>query len=96
MGNSIIDRDEQQQIGFGDSLVNFEAEMKSCCQSLRSHIEDAADNVQADNARAALEYLLELIQQIESELPGTAEFGTRQKKLGKHIEEASNFRFTRH
>lgn len=96
MGNSIIDRDEQQQIDFGNSLENFQEEMHNCCQSLRSHIEDAADNVQAENARAALEYLLELIQQIESELPGTAEFGARQKKLGKHIEEASNFRFSRH
>jgi len=42
-----------------------------------------------------LDYLLDLIEKIEAELPGTEEFGSRQKVLAKCIEDASNFRFSR-
>lgn len=95
MSSSIIDRDARQQQSFGEALVNFETEMRSCCQSLRGHITEAWDNVQADNARQALSYLLELVEGIEQELPGAEEFGARQKTLGKTVEEAENFRFSR-
>jgi hypothetical protein len=96
MSDTVIDRDEQQQRAFGDALVNFESDMRSCCQALRAHIEDARDNIQADNAAAALDNLIELIESIESELPGVAEFGELQKKLAMRIEEGSNYRFSRH
>ena len=95
MSSSVVDRDERQQKSFGETLVAFETDMKAVCQSLKSHIEDARDNIQAENAAQALDYLLDLIEEIESELPGTEEFGTRQKVLAKNIEEATNFRFTR-
>ena len=95
MSNTVVDRDEQQQKSFGESLVSFEAEMRAVCQSLRGHIEEASDNIQADNAAQALDYLLELIEEIEAELPGAGEFGTRQKVLARHLEDAHGFRFSR-
>lgn len=96
MSSSIIDRDEQQQKSFGEALVSFSTDMKACCQSLRSHIEDAQDTVQADNASGALQYLLDMIKSIEDELPGTDDFGERQKVLAKRIGEASDFKFSKH
>ncbi len=95
MSNSVVDRDEQQQKSFGETLVAFESDMKACCQSLKGHIEEARDNIQADNARVALEYILELVEGIEADLPGAEEFGSRQKVLAKRIEDASNFKFSR-
>ena len=95
MGNSVIERDEQQQMAFGDALITFETEMKAVCQSLKGHIEEAHDNIYAENAVHALEYLVELVEEIESSLPGAQEFGAKQKVLAKRIEEASEFRFTR-
>ena len=96
MSNSVVDRDEQQQKSFGETLVTFETEMQAVCKSLKGHIEDARDNIQADNAAQALDYLLDLIAEIEADLPGAEEFGSRQKVLAKHIEDASNFSFSRH
>lgn len=95
MSDSVVDRDQGQQKKFGEALVEFEDGMKSVCTSLKHHIEDASDNIQDDNAAQALAYLLSLIEEIESELPGTAEFGTRQKVLAKHIQDAHDFRFSR-
>lgn len=95
MSNSVIDHDEYQQMDFGETLVVFETEMKAVCQSLRGHIEEARGNIQADNATQALDYLLELIEEIEAELPGAEEFGSKQKVLAKRIEDAVNFRFSR-
>jgi hypothetical protein len=95
MADTVIDRDGGQQEAFGAYLVNFESEMRSCCRALRGHIEDARDNIQADNASRALDDLIELIETIESELPGVAEFGEKQKKLGGHIRQAEEFKFSR-
>ena len=95
MGNSVVERNAQQQMDFGATLIAFETEMKAVCQSLKGHIEEARDDIQATNAAQALDYLLELVEEIEGELPGTAEFGAKQKVLGKHIDEADNYRFSR-
>lgn len=95
MSNSIIDRDEDQQKAFGEALVNFENEMSRCCKTLKNRIQDASDNIKGENARVALEYLVSLVEEIENELPGIQEFGTRQIKLARHIEDASNFKFSR-
>ena len=95
MSKNVIDRDEQQQKSFGETLVDFETEMKACCQSLKGHIEDARDNIQEDNAVQALDYLIELIEGIEGELPGVVEFGSQQKKCAGYVEEAKGYRFSR-
>lgn len=95
MSNTVIDRDEQQQKMFGQTLVDFETNMKACCQSLKGHIEEARDNIKEDNAAQALDYLLELIEGIEGELPGVVEFGAKQKKNAGYIEEAKTYRFSR-
>ncbi len=95
MASSYIEREQNEQLKFGDSLNNFALEMRACCQSLRGNIETSRDDIQADNARGALDYLMELIQEIESELPGVEEFGTRQKILAKHIQDAAEYGFSR-
>jgi len=95
MSNSVVDRDAQQQKSFGETLVNFETDMKAVCQSLKGHIEEARDNIQATNAAQALDYLIELIEDIESDLPSTEEFGSQQKVLAGYVQEADDYTFSR-
>lgn len=95
MSNSVVDRDEQQQKSFGETMITFETDMKAVCKSLKGHIEDARDNIQEDNAAQALDYLIELIEQIEGELPGVVDFGSQQKKNAGYVEEAKGYRFSR-
>ena len=95
MANSNIERDQEEQGKFGDYLINFASELSACCKALKGNIEASRDDIQADNARGALDYLMELIQEIESELPGAEEFGTKQKILAKHIQDAAEYGFSR-
>lgn len=96
MGNSIVERDPVQQRKFGQTLVEFEHNMRNCTKSMRSHIEEARSSIQADNARAALDSIVQLLDDIDGSLPGVSEFGTRQIALANRIEEAQNTQFTRH
>lgn len=95
MNNTVVDRDERQQKEFSITLITFETEMRAVCKSLKGHIVDARDNIQEDNAAQALDYLIELIEQIEGELPGIVDFGSQQKKYAGHIEDAKAYRFSR-
>ena len=47
--NTVIDRDANQQEKFARKLIDFENDMRVCTKSLRGHIEEARDNIQADN-----------------------------------------------
>lgn len=91
----IIDRDEYAQMAFGEALITFESEMRACCSAMRNHFEDARDTMQDESAEPALAYLEELVESIEAELPGASEFGQKQIVQGKHIQEASEYRFKR-
>lgn len=93
--SSVIERDGNMQVRFGQSLEDFYENMRGTCRSLRGHIEDAKDNIQADNAVAALDYLLELIAKIEADLPGISEYGQKQIELGRLIREGESFKFSR-
>jgi hypothetical protein len=93
--NTVIDRDWQQQEKFGKDLTQFENDMRSCSRSLRSHVEEARGSIRADNANAALEYILQLLDQIDASLPGVAEFGAYQIKLSHSIQEAEAVKFTK-
>lgn len=96
MGNSVVERDPVQQRKFGQTLIEFESNMRNCTKSMRSHIEEARSSIQEDNARAALDSIVQLLNDIDGSLPSVSEFGTRQIELAKSIEEAQNIRFTRH
>ena len=93
--NTVIDRDENQQEKFARKLIDFENDMRACTKSLRGHIEEARDNIQADNARAALDSLLQLLDDIESALPGIVEFGSIQLKQAHNIQYADSYTFTK-
>ena len=95
MANTVVERDAAQQRKFGETLIEFESNMRNCTKSMRAHIEEAKGSIQADNARAALDSILQLLDDIDSSLPGVAEFGTRQITLAKFIEEAEGFGFSR-
>ncbi len=93
--NPVIDRDERMQQEFGQILINFEADMRRCCTSMRGNINDARDSIREKNAADALSYLEQMIDNIEGSLPGIAEFGAKQKALGKTIQEAQEKQFKR-
>ena len=94
--STIVDRDWRQQEKFGKDLQEFEDKMRNCSKSLRAHIEEARGSIQADNASAALDSIIQLLDQIDSSLPGISEFGARQIKLAHHIRDAEDTKFTRH
>lgn len=94
--STIVDRDWTQQEKFGKDLIEFENDMRTCSKSLRAHIEDARGSIQADNASAALDFIIQLLDQIDSSLPGISEFGTHQITLAHHIRDAVDTVFTRH
>lgn len=90
-----IERSGHEQQQFANMLMQFESDLRSCCRAMKSHISDARDNVQADNARDVLDYLEQLIEDIEGEAPAILEFGTLQKRYGGFVEEAEEFRFSK-
>lgn len=94
--STIVDRDWTQQKKFGRDLVEFENDMRTCSKALRAHIEEARGSIQADNASAALDSIIQLLDQIDSSLPGISEFGANQIKLAHHIRDAEEIKFTRH
>lgn len=94
--STIVDRDWTQQKKFGKDLQDFENNMRTCSRALRAHIEEARGSIQADNASAALDSIIQLLDQIDSSLPGISEFGARQIKLAHHIRDAEDTKFTRH
>ena len=94
--STIVDRDWAQQEKFGKALIQFENDMRACTKTLRGHIEEARDNIQADNASAALDSILQLLDAIDSSLPGVGEFGGRQLKLAYKVRDAEAVKFTRH
>ena len=96
MSSTIVDRDWAQQEKFGQDLENFENEMRTCSRSLRAHIEEARSSIKADNASAALDSILQMLDDIDASLPGISEFGAYQKKLAYHIRDAEEIKFTRH
>ena len=96
MSSSVIERDPYEQKAFGQTLIGFESDMRTCCKTLKGHIQDAQDTIQADNAAKALNDIVSLIEEIESCLPDVGEFGTRQMKLAQKIIEAQEYHFTRH
>lgn len=93
--STVIDRDWKQQENFGKDLVAFENNMRNCTRRLRSSVEEARGSIQADNASAALDSIIELLDQIDGSLPGVAEFGSIQIKLAHHIRDAEDFKFKR-
>jgi len=93
--STIVERDWAQQEKFGKDLTDFENDMRTCSKALRGHIEDARGSIQADNATAALDYIIQLLDQIDSSLPGISEFGAYQIKLAHHIRDAEETKFTR-
>lgn len=94
--STVVDRDWTQQEKFGSVLVEFEKDMRTCSKVLRAHIEEARGSIQADNASAALDSIIQLLDQIDSSLPGISEFGTNQIKLAHHIRDAEEIKFTHH
>lgn len=94
--DSIIERDWAEQVKFGNDLLEFENSMRTCSRSMRASIEEARGSIQADNATAAIDYIVQLLDAIDASLPGIAEFGTRQKTLAYSIRDAEDTNFTRH
>ena len=94
--NSVVERDWTEQERFGKDLLEFENSMRTCSRSMRASIEEARGSIQADNATAALDYIIQLLDAIDASLPGIAEFGARQKKLAYSIRDAEDTNFTRH
>lgn len=95
MSNSIIDQDPYEREKFGQYLTTFEDNMRKTCKSLKGHIEEARDNMQDQSGQDALQLLEELVEEIEGGLNGVSEFGTRQVKLARYIQEAQGTRFRR-
>ena len=83
--STVIDRDWKQQENFGKDLIAFENNMRNCTRRLRSSVEEARG--------AALDSIIELLDQIDGSLPGVAEFGSIQIKLAHHIRDAEDFKF---
>ena len=94
--STVVERDWAQQEKFGKDLQEFENSMRTCSKALRAHIEEARGSIQADSASAALDSIIQLLDQIDSSLPGVSEFGARQIKLAHEIRDAEAFKFTRH
>lgn len=94
--STIVDRDWTQQEKFGKELIEFENSMRTCSRSLRAHIEEARGSIQADNASAALDYIIQLLDEIDAGLPGISEFGSQQIVYAHYIRDASDVPFTRH
>lgn len=94
--STIVDRDWTQQEKFGKELTDFENNMSACSKSLRAHIEEARGSIQEDNASVALDFIIQLLDQIDSSLPSISEFGIRQIKLAHHIRDAEEVKFTRY
>lgn len=92
---SVVDRDWAQQEQFGKELQQFQNDMSACTKALRGHIDEARGSIKADNANEALNYIIQLLDQIDSTLPGISEFGSTQIKLARYIKDAEETKFTR-
>lgn len=93
MGNTVVEREAEEQIKFGNYLVTFEDNMRKACKQFRSHLADASDNMKDESGQQAIKILEELAQDIESGLNGVSDFGEKQKKLGGYVKEAEDFKF---
>ena len=94
MANTVVERDPAQQRKFAETLIEFESDMRNCTRSMRGHIEEAKGSIHADNARSALEFILQLLDDIDSSLPGVVEFATKQTGSAKFVKKAEDFEFT--
>ena len=61
--------------------------MKAIC----GYIEEAKGSIQVDNALSALEFILQMLGDIDSSLPGVEEFDARQAGSAKFIKGAEDF-----
>ena len=93
--STVVDRDGEMQVKFGEYIVEFADAMKELCSNAKGHIDDARDNVKDDAPAAAMDNMEQLINAILSALPGATEFGEHQKKQGKIIIEAEEYKFKR-
>lgn len=96
MPNDVIERDPYEQERFGQYLQGFCDEMRTICGAIKAHVEDAESCIGDSNAKGALEDVKTMAQDILNLLPGIEEFGQKQIVLSKPVQEAQEFKFTRH
>lgn len=93
--STIIDRDWTKQEKFGKDLQDFENSMRTLSRTMRSHIDEARGSIQGENAVDAMNQIIQMLDTIDSVLPGIEEFGARQITLAHHIRDAEALKIKR-
>lgn len=88
MENSIIERDENEQLKFGQALVDYQNSLRTTCKNILKDLDGVEQSMQDESGKKALESIRNSIREIEKLLPGIEEFGSLQKVKANKITRA--------